>query len=116
MVNAPFLAISTYGYTPESVAAPLDWATAFAVIALAQGKFYLIFSFLFGYSANFIAPSKTPAGSRRFRRRLVGLALIGLAHAVFLFVGDILISYSLLGAALMLLFGRSDRTAGRPEG
>ena len=100
VVNAPFLAISADGYTPASVASPIDWAAAFGVTLLAQGKFYLIFSFLFGYSANFIVRANDATGRRRFRRRLVGLAVIGLAHAVLLFVGDILLSYALLGAAL----------------
>jgi uncharacterized protein len=109
VVNAPFLAISADGYTPASVAAPLDWAAAFGVTLLAQGKFYLIFSFLFGYSANFIIRNNDASGRRRFRRRLVGLAVLGLAHAVLLFIGDILLSYALLGAALMLLFSRDDR-------
>ena len=80
------------------------------ITLLAQGKFYLIFSFLFGYSANFILGANDPEGRRRFRRRLVGLAVIGLAHAVLLFIGDILLSYALLGAALTRLFGRGDRT------
>ena len=109
VVNAPFFAISADGYTPASVSAPIDWAAAFLVTLLAQGKFYLIFSFLFGYSANFIVRANDATGRRRFRRRLVGLAVIGLAHAVLLFIGDILLSYALLGAALMLMFGRSDR-------
>jgi uncharacterized protein len=109
VVNAPFLAISADGYTPASVSAPIDWAAAFLITLLAQGKFYLIFSFLFGYSANFIVRANDATGRRRFRRRLVGLAVIGLAHAVLLFIGDILLSYALLGAALMLMFGRSDR-------
>ena len=57
VVNAPFLAISSDGYTAASIAAPIDWAAAFSVTLLTQGKFYLIFSFLFGYSANFIVRS-----------------------------------------------------------
>lgn len=109
VVNAPFFAISADGYTPASVASPVDWTAAFAVTLLAQGKFYLIFSFLFGYSANFIIRNNDASGRLRFRRRLVGLAVLGLAHAVLFFIGDILMSYALLGAALMLLFGRSDR-------
>lgn len=113
VVNAPFLAISADGYTPASVSAPIDWVAAFGVTMLAQGKFYLIFSFLFGYSANFIVRANDPTGRRRFRRRLVGLAVIGLAHAVLLFVGDILLSYALLGAALMLIFSKSDRAVMR---
>jgi uncharacterized protein len=39
----------------------------------------------------------------------LGLALIGLVHACFLFVGDILVSYALLGAVLWLLQKASTR-------
>jgi uncharacterized protein len=109
VVNAPFLAISADGYTPASVASPVDWTAAFGVTLLAQGKFYLIFSFLFGYSANFIIRNNDASARLRFRRRLIGLAVLGLAHAVLFFIGDILMSYALLGAVLMVLFGRSDR-------
>lgn len=110
VVNAPFLGISSNGYTAGSIASPIDCAAAFSITFLAQGKFYLIFSFLFGYSANFIVGSNEARGRRRFRRRLIGLAVIGLAHAMFLFVGDILLSYALLGSALLLLVRMPDRT------
>jgi uncharacterized protein len=111
LVNAPFLAISSSGFSAASVAAWWDLAAAFLVITLAQGKFYLLFAFLFGYSAVFIV--RTGAERRRYRRRLLGLALLGLAHAVLFFIGDILLAYAVLGFALMLLLGRSDRTVRR---
>ena len=110
VVNAPFLAISSTGYTEASIAAWWDMAAAFAVIALAQGKFYLLFSFLFGYSALFIVRTGAAPERRRYRRRLVGLAVLGFAHAVLLFSGDILLSYAVLGFALLLLLRRPDRT------
>jgi uncharacterized protein len=37
----------------------------------------------------------------RYFRRMVGLFLIGLAHAVFLFVGDILVTYAVVGLVLL---------------
>ncbi len=107
VVNAPFMAINVEGYTPESLSTPLDRSAAVLATLLAEGKFYLIFSFLFGYSATFIVrPSPTPAPTdlRRYRRRLVGLAVLGLAHAVLLFIGDILLSYALLGVVLLMAF------------
>lgn len=110
VVNAPFLGISSDGFTATSIAAPADAATAFLVIALAQGKFYLLFSFLFGYSAAFILRDGSPAHRRRFRRRLLALGLFGVLHAVFFFIGDILLTYALLGFGLLALSGRSDRT------
>lgn len=110
VVNAPFLAISSDGYTAESLASPLDRGAAVASTFLAEGKFYLLFSFLFGYSSNFIMKDGGPADLRRYRRRLVGLAVIGLAHAVFLFIGDILVSYAILGTGLLVLTKKRDRT------
>lgn len=112
VVNAPYMALSADGYTPESIAEPVDQAAAFLVTMLATGKFYLIFSFLFGYSATFIVRQDSgpdAVGMRRYRRRLVGLAAVGLAHAIFFFIGDILVSYALLGGVLMLLFGWNSR-------
>ena len=101
LVNVPYLAISGTGYTPESLAAPLDRAVAFGVTFLAEGKFYLIFSMLFGYSTTFIVRPDDPPSRRRYLRRLLGLALLGLLHAVLLFTGDILMSYALLGLVLL---------------
>lgn len=109
VVNAPFFALSTNGFTDASIAGPFNLAAAFLVLALAQGKFYLLFSFLFGYSSTFIIRDGSAANRRRFARRLLGLAVLGLAHAVLLFIGDILLSYALLGCGLFLLFRRSDR-------
>ena len=108
-VNAPPLGISVDGFTTASLQGPLNWATAFAVVAFAQGKFYLLFSFLFGYSAAFILRDGSISDRRRFQRRLVGLALIGFIHAVFFYIGDILMTYAVLGFGLLVLSRRSDR-------
>jgi uncharacterized protein len=89
-VNAPFLGISAEGFTADSVHAWYDRAAAFAVVAFAQAKFYLLFAFLFGYSMHFIVKDEGVTSVRRFRRRLLGLGLLGIAHAALLFVGDIL--------------------------
>ncbi|TEX49199.1 MAG: hypothetical protein B7C55_13195, partial [Actinomycetales bacterium mxb001] len=109
LVNVPFLAISAESYDAASVATAWDRTVAFLVTMLAAGKFYIIFSFLFGYSALFILKDGSKPYRRVYRRRLIALLLIGIAHVVFFFVGDILVTYSLLGFALLLLVKRSDR-------
>lgn len=101
VVNAPFFAISGNGYTEDSLGSTFDWLSATAVVLLAEGKFYLIFSMLFGYSATFILRSDKPISRRRYQRRLIALAFLGLMHAVLFFIGDILMSYALLGWLLM---------------
>jgi uncharacterized protein len=109
LVNTPFLAISTTGYTAASLAAWPDRVAAFLVVAFAQAKFYLIFSFLFGYSLSFLLSRNDPAQRTRYKRRLLGLALLGSLHAVTAFVGDILLLYALLGTMMLVLVRWSDR-------
>ena len=113
VVNAPFLGISADGFTADSVLAWYDRAAAFAVIALAQAKFYLLFAFLFGYSMHFIVKEDGATSVRRFRRRLLGLGVLGIAHAAFLFVGDILFLYAVLGVTLIWMRRLSDRVVMR---
>ena len=113
VVNAAFLGISGYGFTAESVQGPGNWLTALLVFTFAQGKFYLLFSFLFGYSASFILRDNSTPHRRRYLRRLLALFLFGLAHAVFFFVGDILITYAIFGLLLLAVSRTSDRTLRR---
>lgn len=89
-----------------------DQAVRFAVAALFEAKFYLLFSFLFGYS--FVlqwraADAARASGMQRMVRRLVALFVLGLLHGILLFFGDILLTYSLMG--LILLATHSMRTS-----
>jgi uncharacterized protein len=91
------------------------WDTAaFSLInLLVQGKFYSMFSFLFGLGfAIFFerAKARTARPKLLFFRRLFILLLIGLAHAFFIWFGDILVTYALLGFLLPLFFNRKPRT------
>ncbi|MEX2441883.1 MAG: hypothetical protein WD400_04480, partial [Pontimonas sp.] len=89
-----------------------DAIAAFLVFVLAQAKFYLIFSFLFGYSAHYVL-SHLELGRRRWWWRSTGLVILGVAHASFLFIGDILFLYGLLGVVLLAFYGRSERVIRR---
>ena len=82
---------------------PLDEFVALANRMLAFGKFFTIFSFLFGLSFALqmhSAESKGRAFVGRFCWRLLVLALIALVHNAF-FSGDILIIYAILGFFLI---------------
>ena len=70
VVNASFLGISADGFTQESVDGLANRLTALLVVTFAQGKFYLLFSFLFGYSASFILRDNSKPDRRRYLRRL----------------------------------------------
>ncbi|RJF71809.1 DUF418 domain-containing protein [Deinococcus cavernae] len=78
----------------------------YAVVTLFfETKFYLLFSFLFGYSftLQMTAAARARTSFRpRMLRRLLGLALIGVLHAVLLYHGEILTIYALLGLVLLL--------------
>jgi len=113
VVNAAFLGISGDGFTQESVDGVANRMTALFVNTFAQGKFYLLFSFLFGYSASFILRDNSAPNRRRYLRRMLALFLFGLAHAVFFFVGDILITYAIFGLLLFLISRSSDRALNR---
>ena len=82
---------------------PLDRAVAQLEHLLTFGKFYTIFSFLFGLSFAIQLRNATQKGvgfSGRFSWRLTVLALIGIVHGAF-FAGDVLIIYALLGLLLI---------------
>lgn len=111
LVNMPFLALGSAGFTPASTVGVADRVTEFVVVAFAQGKFYLLFSFLFGYSLTLLLRDRSADGLTRYRRRLVGLAVLGLAHGTLFFIGDILLSYAVLGIVLLWFVARSDRAA-----
>ncbi len=73
---------------------------------LIQGKFYSIFSLLFGIGFGlFMAKCDTP----RFLRRMVVLAIIGWIHLRYFWEGDILLLYALLGMLLPLFNRLRDR-------
>ena len=79
---------------------------------LTFGKFYTIFSFLFGLSFAIQLRNATEKGvgfSGRFTWRLVVLALIALVHGIF-FTGDILIIYAILGLLLIPFRGLKTQT------
>lgn len=110
VVNMPFLAVSNVGTWELQLSNLSDKVVAFLIVALAQGKFYLLFAFLFGYSLTLILKSSSTNSINRYLRRLIGLAVLGAGHAYLFFIGDILMSYALLGLVLLLFIGRSTRT------
>ncbi|WP_339709447.1 DUF418 domain-containing protein [uncultured Kriegella sp.] len=71
---------------------------------LVDGKFYSIFSLLFGIGCviqykNLKKHNKPFA--QFFRRRMLWLLMIGLIHLIFLWMGDILTLYAILGLTLI---------------
>lgn len=83
------------------------------LVLLFQGKFYCLFSFLFGMGfaeqmARLEAKGEAPASI--YRRRLAWLILIGLAHGLLVWMGDILFAYAVLGFLLPAFRTRQPKT------
>lgn len=70
---------------------------------LGEGTFYPIFSLLFGLGFA-LQLAKGKAALPLFRRRLGYLLLFGLIHGVFIWEGDILASYAVIGFMLALIY------------
>ncbi|MDK1475215.1 DUF418 domain-containing protein [Streptomyces sp. 549] len=116
VVNIGYFAsgYTAHGVSDPAFGGPVDQAAETVVSLLFSMKFYLLFSFLFGYSFTLQTASAQRAGRRlgpRHLRRLAGLFVLGAAHAVLLYHGDILATYAVLGLLLYLLRGVSNRTA-----
>ena len=90
----------------------LDRIVRHTTALVAQGKFYTIFSFLFGVGLAIQVERANRTGrpfAGLFARRLFWLAVIGAAHAFLIWFGDILLLYALLGFGLLALRNLSDR-------
>ncbi len=84
-----------------------------------HNRFYVLFSFLFGYSLTLQFRSAERDGANataRTVRRLAALVVIGTLHTVFLFTGDVLFGYGVIGFALLALRGLGPRSALRLAG
>lgn len=111
MVNLPLMyqPMTYVMFNPGLGTEPLNVASTWLIKVFFEGKFYILFSALFGYGFYLFVhkPSGDPTGHlKRFRRRLFVLLLIGLAHILFLWAGDILLVYALFGF-LLLAFRKS---------
>ncbi|MBD5356830.1 MAG: DUF418 domain-containing protein [Bacteroides sp.] len=108
---------SLYTFQPDSVAAAMPSATLdgwvkFFMLLFVDGKFYTLFSLLFGIGFSIIishAAERGADGFRIFYRRMIILALIGCTHLMLIWSGDILLLYAVLGMLLPLFRNVSDR-------
>ncbi|WP_221567435.1 DUF418 domain-containing protein [Alkalihalobacillus sp. TS-13] len=78
-----------------------------------QAKFYPMFSFLFGFGFYIFLSRvelKTDKPRKLFIRRLVILLAFGLLHLIFVWYGDILHTYALIGFLLLFFYNRKPKT------
>jgi uncharacterized protein len=115
LANFPEFALYTFQkkeVTDAMSTAGIDHVIKYLQYIFIDGKFYTMFSVLFGIGFSIImsrAMQKGGTGMAVFYRRMAVLALIGLLHLMFLWSGDILLLYALLGMLLPLFRNVSDK-------
>jgi len=110
VVNIQFMGLnSDQGARGEWTQGFANGSATFLIAALFAGKFYLLFSFLFGYSSNYVIRNESSNRARWIKRCLV-LITFGVLHFTFLWHGDIIFLYGLFGLLLTFFFFRADRT------
>lgn len=115
LANFPEFALYTFQSSDVVVAMPtagIDKIVKYIQYIFIDGKFYTLFSLLFGIGFSIILSNSVKNnrnGLRVFYRRMVVLLLIGLFHLLCLWAGDILILYAFLGLFLPLFRNMSDK-------
>ena len=109
LANFPEFALWTFLSPEQQAAMPtagVDEVVKFLQYLFVDGKFYSIFSILFGIGFSLIMSRHSMS---LFLRRMLILAVIGLCHMMFLWSGDILFLYAIGGMLLSLFIKLSDK-------
>ena len=118
IITANMILYSLYLNLPESAKEamstyPQDKVVDFIELAFVEGKFYTIFSVLFGIGFSILltrTQAKNRGFYRFFLRRMFFLYLIGAAHAILFYPDDILQYYALCGVLLLPFVKAGNRT------
>ncbi len=104
LVNLTMIDSTRYSleHIPFKALSGMELISAWTIRLLAQGKFYTIFSFLFGLGFYyFLQKESTEDTIKRFKRRLYVLLIMGVLHTIFVWYGDILHVYAIAGFFLI---------------
>ncbi len=91
----------------------LDLYTYALIDIFAQGNFYPLFAFLFGFGTVILMNRSVQKGisfPALFTRRMIFLLLLGMIHAFLIWHGDILITYAICGFLLLLVYRLKGKT------
>jgi uncharacterized protein len=106
VVNVQYIAFSAlHGFADPVGDSARDAITLWLVNGLALLKTYGLFSFMFGVGLGFLMRSAARRGlpfGRVYRNRMIGLAILGIAHGCLFFPGDILTIYAVTGSILYM--------------
>lgn len=108
--SQPFQQVTDYAPPQEGTASTLAY---YFTEIFCTGKFYVLFSLLFGVGLAMMFESARTRGRSAtpiLARRLLALACFGVAHIVLLWYGDILLMYAIIGCAMVFLIRCSTQT------
>lgn len=111
MVAASFYSFSGDEISPYKFGKADEWLQVL-LDTLIEGKFYSIFSLLFGIGFGLQLQKHADNGVNGlpiFKKRLWGLLLIGFLHMMLLWIGDIVFLYAWLGFVLVAFRHKSDK-------
>jgi uncharacterized protein len=108
MMNVEFFnrAMATLGQGMPQGLTGANWLASFFVAYFVTGKFWTIFSFLFGMGFAVMLTRAETAGRgflKPYLRRIAALAAFGAFHHIFIWAGDILFSYAVAAVFLLLV-------------
>jgi uncharacterized protein len=101
------------GGPPASTLSTADTTINFILGLLLDSKAYTLLAFLFGVGFSIQLTRAEERGKSivpAYCRRLLGMVMIGLVHALLLRNGDILVPYATMGFVLLLFRNASDKT------
>lgn len=116
IANFPEFSLYTFLSSEATNAMPMasfDTIMRYLTYTFVDGKFYTIFSILFGIGFSIIiehAAQRGSSGMLIFYKRMAILLIIGLSHLMLLWSGDILTLYALLGMLMPLFRKLSNKT------
>lgn len=113
IMNIGSMVMMVNGRQIFSAASAFDITIAGLDLVFVLGKARSCFAFLFGAGFAILmmrAEAKGDAFGRFYTKRMATLLLFGLINQIFLFWGDILVTYALLGFALLLVRRWDDAT------
>jgi len=106
--NRPF---ASFGEGMPRGLTGIDWFASWFIAYFVQGKFWTIFSLLFGMGFAVMLVRAERAGrefTKVYLRRILALAVFGAVHHIFIWHGDILFSYAVGALALLIvLYGQA---------
>jgi len=105
LVNMTMIDATMYSYVSSAfdLINPVARFSALMIHLFAVGKFYTLFSILFGLGFYYFMNKSdgTLVSGHLFKRRLFALFCFGILHLVFVWYGDILHVYAITGAILL---------------